>query len=156
MAQFPHQVAKLGRCLGPSKHAGNEMCQSILTEKGKIVPRRTIRRLTPHELSVTNEDEREKRRMFMQSIRQRLGDSIHLPTSGEHSDEALAPIPEETEEDLYNLWLNDPEDFTPFMDEGSIDFQALVSEVQATYFPQAKLILLIRMVSLFLNIHYVT
>jgi hypothetical protein len=140
VAQFPHQVAKLGRCLGPSKHAGNEMCQSILTEKGKIVPRRTIRRLTPHELSVTNEDEREKRRMFMQSIRQRLGDSIHLPTSGEHSDEALAPIPEETEEDLYNLWLNDPEDFTPFMDEGSIDFQALVSEVQATYFPQADIV----------------
>ena len=139
VAQFPNQVAKLGRCLGPSKNYGNEMAQWILTESGNVVARRTIRRLTPHELSVTNEDERDKRRMFMERIRARHGDSLHLPSTGEQVSTALPTIPEETEDDLYKLWLEDPTDLTPFMEEGQIDFQAVASEVQATDIPHADI-----------------
>ena len=56
--KFPKALDKLGRCLGPSKDHGNEMCQWVLSESGKVKPCRTIRRLTPHELSVTNEVEK--------------------------------------------------------------------------------------------------
>ena len=62
---FPHAIERLGRCLGPSKNVGNEMAQWVLTQAGQVVARRTLRRLTPHELSVTNETERAKRQAFM-------------------------------------------------------------------------------------------
>jgi hypothetical protein len=39
---FPFQKKKLGRVLGPAKHVGNKMEQYILTQKGYIVPRRTV------------------------------------------------------------------------------------------------------------------
>ena len=35
----------LGRCLGPTKHEGNEMTLWCLKENGRIVPRRTIFKL---------------------------------------------------------------------------------------------------------------
>ena len=44
-ADFPHQKEELGRCLGPTKNEGNEMCQWVLQRNGQIVPRRTLRRL---------------------------------------------------------------------------------------------------------------
>jgi len=84
------------------------MCQWILGESGKVKPLdRTIRRLTPHELSVTNEVERAKRSRFMQDIRRKLGDSLRV-ASGQ-IDTSLDPIEEETVDKLYQIWLEDYE-----------------------------------------------
>ena len=47
---FPFSKEILGRVLGPSKNEGNEMAQSILTHKGTVVPRRSVRRLTDSKL----------------------------------------------------------------------------------------------------------
>ena len=76
--QFPHQKYLLGRVLGPSKNEGNEMAQNILNHYGKVVPRRTIRRLTIDE--VHNSTEMNKRNAFDTRIKAILGDSITLPT----------------------------------------------------------------------------
>ena len=42
---FPINKEKLGRVLGPIKNEGNEMAQAVLTSNGKVIPRRTIRKL---------------------------------------------------------------------------------------------------------------
>ena len=76
--QFPHQRWLLGRVLGPSKNEGNEMAQAVLTGKGTIVPRRTIRKLTTPELH--SETEKRKRQLFDDLIRKKLGDSVKYPT----------------------------------------------------------------------------
>ena len=55
------------------------MCQWILQQNGKIVPRRTIRRLWPEELTVTNLSELKKRNSSDAKIRDRIGDFISLP-----------------------------------------------------------------------------
>ena len=52
------------------------MCQWILQQNDQIVPRRTLRRLRPIELSVTNEAEATKRAEFDAAIKEDLGDSI--------------------------------------------------------------------------------
>jgi hypothetical protein len=57
------------------------MAQWVLKDNGKIVPRRTLRRLSPAELSLTNETEAEKRIQFTTSICGILGDSILLPAA---------------------------------------------------------------------------
>ncbi len=80
-AKFPYQKERLGRCLGPAKNEGNEMAQWVLKDNGKIFPRRTLRRLFPAELSLTNETEAEKRMQFTTSIRGILGDLILLPAA---------------------------------------------------------------------------
>ena len=48
-AKSPFPAHALGRCLGTAKNEGNEMTQWVLKQNGKIVPRRTMRRLTPEE-----------------------------------------------------------------------------------------------------------
>ena len=75
-AAFPYQKEELGRCLGPTKNEGNEMCQWVLQQNGQIVPRRTLRRLRAVELSPTNTAEVNKRTAFDAEIKERLGDSI--------------------------------------------------------------------------------
>ena len=56
------------------------MAQWILRESGKVVPRRTLRRLTPDQLSPSNEVESEKRSQFNVAIRSVLGDSsVKIP-----------------------------------------------------------------------------
>eukprot|EP00984_Skeletonema_dohrnii_P000995 scaffold318_cov96-Skeletonema_dohrnii-CCMP3373.AAC.6 len=50
---YPNMRENLGRCLGPTRNEGNEMAQWILTKKGTVIVRRTLRKLTPHELSPT-------------------------------------------------------------------------------------------------------
>ena len=75
-AKFPYLKEELGRCLGPCKNEGNEMCQAILQQNGKIVPRRSLRRLTTHELSISNEAEARKRANFDADIKKKLGDSL--------------------------------------------------------------------------------
>lgn len=126
---FPKAREKLGRCLGPSKDHGNEMCQWVLKENGYIVPLRTLRRLTPFELSVTNETERDKRLNFMNNIRRRYGDAARLPPNGEV---VLPTIEEETSDDLYQNWLDDPEDLEGWHDEDdgqAVAMSVLIDEV---------------------------
>ena len=55
------------------------MAQYILTLKGTIVPRRSVRRLRVDELALSNETEASKRSQFDAAIRQKLGDSFTLP-----------------------------------------------------------------------------
>ena len=78
-ASYPYPKECLGRCLGPAKNEGNEMAQWVLRENGKVVVRRSLRRLTPHELAPSNEVEVAKRAAFNNSIRATLGDSITTP-----------------------------------------------------------------------------
>ena len=75
--QFPYQKSLLGRVLGPAKNEGNEMAQHILTHNGKIVPRRTTRRLTIDELH--NPTEIKKRNDYDNRITSILGDCMTLP-----------------------------------------------------------------------------
>ena len=70
---------------------------------------------------------------FMQETRRRHGDSLQFP-SGKYTT-SLDPIEEETEDELYQVWLGDSEDFGGFMTEESEDgeaeaLSALVSEVK--------------------------
>ncbi len=86
-----------------------EYFEKKLSESGKVKPCRTIRRLTPHELSVTNEVEKDKRSRFTQGIRRMLGDSLRA-ASGQ-IDTSLDPVEEETVDEMYQIWLDDSEDF---------------------------------------------
>ena len=74
---FPANKSKLGRVIGPCKNEGNEMAQNILTAKGTVVPRRTLRPLTQGEKN--SEIEKRKRDIFVKLIRDKLGDSLRPP-----------------------------------------------------------------------------
>ena len=52
------------------------MCQAILQQNGKIVPRRSLRCLTAHELGIPNEAEARKQANFDADIKKKLGDSL--------------------------------------------------------------------------------
>ena len=77
-ATFPEGKECLGRVLGPAKNEGSEMAQYVLTSKGTVVPRRTLRPLQPSELNT--EVERRKRTSFDEIIRSRLGDAMSTPS----------------------------------------------------------------------------
>ena len=127
--KFPHAISVLGRCLGPAKDHGNEMAQWVLKRSGRIVPLRSLRRLTPHELSVTNEDERDKRILFMNDIRRRYGDSVNLPPVGVVE---LPTIEEETQEDLLENWLDDSHDMQGWHEADDGEAEALAVLVDET------------------------
>ena len=74
---FPINKEKLGRVLGPLRNEGNEMAQAVLTSTGKVIPRRTLRRLRQDE--ITNPIEIEKRNRFDTLIKSKLGDSATFP-----------------------------------------------------------------------------
>ncbi|GFH47961.1 hypothetical protein CTEN210_14370 [Chaetoceros tenuissimus] len=74
---FPAQRQVLGRCLGPTKNEGNTMSQTILTAKGTIVPRRTVRPLTTEE--IYNEDEIKERENFDKIIQSKYGTHLEFP-----------------------------------------------------------------------------
>lgn len=78
-ADFPYPAEVLGRCLGPAKNEGNVMCQWVLKMNGQVVPRRSLRHLTPGELSPSNLVERRKRDEFDAAIRRKWGDSFTEP-----------------------------------------------------------------------------
>ena len=77
-ASFPFPANVLGRCLGLAKKNGNEMTQWIIFKNGQIAPRRTVRRLTPEEMS--RNTEMSKRKEFDEATRVKFGDSLSLPT----------------------------------------------------------------------------
>ena len=101
-APYPFQKECLGRCLGPAKNEGNVMANWILTQKGTVIPRRSIRRLTADERSDSNEVEAQKRVSFNADITAKLGDSVKLPSN---------PLPDWVEPD----WDSEPygDDTTP-------------------------------------------
>ena len=76
-SSFPENKLKLGRVLGPIPNEGNEMAQAILTSKGTIIPRRSLRKLLVSELH--SESEKRKRQLYDDIIRKKLGDSMTLP-----------------------------------------------------------------------------
>lgn len=84
---FPINKEKLGKVLGPLKNEGNEMAQAVLNYKGKVIPRRSIRRLRVEELN--SPVEIEKRRLFDEMVRAKLGDASTFPPSGETEDEVV-------------------------------------------------------------------
>ena len=79
---FPINKEKLGRVLGPLRNEGNEMAQAVLTSSGKVIPRRTIRRLRDDE--ITSPIEIDKRKRFDAVIRHKLGDSAVFPATKSH------------------------------------------------------------------------
>ena len=62
----------------------------ILTQKGTVIPRQSLRRLTADEISDSNEVEGLKRASFTADITAKLGDSVKLP---------LTPLPDWIEPD---------------------------------------------------------
>jgi hypothetical protein len=81
---FPEAKERLGRVLGPAKNEGSEMSQWVLTSKGTIVPRRTLRPLLPAEL--TAETEKRKRAIFDDLIMTKLGSALSSPSKPPPSD----------------------------------------------------------------------
>ena len=75
--KFPFPAHVLGSCLRPAKNEGNKITQWVLKQNGKIVPRRTMRRLTPEEWE--REIEINNRSEFNDEIKARYGDSFSLP-----------------------------------------------------------------------------
>ena len=73
---FPYQKYELGRCMGPTKNEGNEMCEWILQLNGQIFTWQTLWQLRPYERSSTNEAEAKKCASFNAAIKEDLGDSI--------------------------------------------------------------------------------
>ena len=55
------------------------MAQWILKANGRVVPRRTLRRLSPAEFAPSNKVEADKRALFTTSICEALGDSVKIP-----------------------------------------------------------------------------
>ena len=64
-----------------AKNEGNVMANWVLNQQGKVIPRRSLRRLTKDERSQSNEVEAAKRAAFNADITSKLGDSIKLPTT---------------------------------------------------------------------------
>ena len=75
-ADFPFQKEELGRCLGPTKNDGNEMCQWVLQKNGQVFPRQTPITLRSEELTVNNQTEYNKGTDFDSDIKESLGDYI--------------------------------------------------------------------------------
>ena len=72
------------------------MAQAVLTYKGTVIPRRTIRRLRTDELH--SPVEIEKRRLFDEVIRKKFGDATMFPTSGETNDDLVPYADDEVDE----------------------------------------------------------
>ena len=114
-SSFPHPSETLCRVLGPSRNAGNEMSQWVLKSNGKIVPRRSLRHLTPDETAPGNITESEKRRHFIEVTTARYGDSISLPPEEVSSDNSE-----------YSPYIDDDDETEPsplIADEDPVDSQ---------------------------------
>ena len=125
--QFPHQRSLLGKVLGPSKNEGNEMAQNILTHNGKVVPRRTLRRLTIDE--VHSEVEIKKRNDFDSRIKTILGDALTTPPKNADPVELELqdfsdPDSQEDAEDTPSQWI----DGDPVNPDGTATFETPVND----------------------------
>ena len=118
---FPENKEKLGRVLGPCKNEGSEMSQSILTNKGTVVTRRTIRKLRAEEIH--SESEKRKRSIFDNFILHKLGDSISKPVKYKPSDHVKY-----FDEDEPNS-LHLPNDNDPVDDRGVSIFEKPITDL---------------------------
>ena len=117
---FPENKQKLGRVLGPMLNEGNEMAQGVLNSNGKIVPRRTIRKLVTSELH--SETEKNKRRIFDDIIRKKLGDSMVFPPKP--SDTSYVPYSDGIEPTSLQL----PDDNDPLNADGTSVFEKPITD----------------------------
>ena len=116
-AKFPYPKLSLGRCLGPMKNEGNEMCQAILKQNGIVVPRRSCRSLTVGELAITNEVEAIKRREFNSAIKAKLGDSFSPPNIQKRPRTESKNVVSDSEDDFDPYFgVVEPEDPIPEAD----------------------------------------
>ena len=76
-ADFPMPKEALGRVLGPSENAGTEMSQWVMNAKGEVLPRHTLRKLTPQEMN--SETEKKLMADFDSKIEQKFGPPAELP-----------------------------------------------------------------------------
>ena len=118
---FPINKEKLGKVLGPLKNEGNEMAQAVLTYEGTLIPRKTIRRLRVEELH--SPVEIDKRRLFDDVIRRKLGDASSFPTSGE-ADPDLEPYAYDEVDELQTVYEDDPVE-----DNGVAQFEAPLTDL---------------------------
>lgn len=118
---FPNPREKLGRVLGPLRNEGNEMAQAVLTSKGTVIPRRTLRRLLVSELH--SNSEKKKRSIFDDIIRSKLGDSMKMPPKPDPN-EQYTPYSDDCEAELLNL----PDDNDPVDSTNTAVFEKLVTD----------------------------
>ena len=118
---FPMNKEKLGRVLGPLRNEGNEMAQAVLTSKGTVVPRRTLRRLTVAELH--SEVEKRKRSVFDDIIKSKMGDSMSFPPKSKAKDHV--PYSDDTDPDPPEL----PSDSDPVDKDGVALFEKPLTDV---------------------------
>jgi hypothetical protein len=57
------------------------MANWVLTQKGTVIPRQSLRRLKADEIYVLNKVDTHKRALFTADITKKLGDSVKLPTT---------------------------------------------------------------------------
>ena len=67
--------------IGSAKNYINDMTQCILKDNGRIIPWRTVKKLTIEHLDPSNEVEKGKRYDFDKKFRSILGNSVDLPPS---------------------------------------------------------------------------
>ena len=108
-SKFPYPKEMLGRVLGPAKNAGNEMAQWVLKSNGKIVPRRTLRKLRYEELN-NNPTETQKRALFDEFITRKFGNSIRPPAKPLQPEEYDFIPYEDDEVEPYQVPESDPVD----------------------------------------------
>jgi len=113
---FPRPREVLGRVLGPAKNQGNEMAQYVLQINGKVVVRRTLRRLRPDELAASNEVESRRRSLFDNAIQQLLGTSY-----SSHPILPENPLQAKVEDVLNDEHLKEELPYTFAGEEGSPD-----------------------------------
>lgn len=118
---FPAQRQVLGRCLGPTKNEGNTMSQTILTAKGTIVPRRTVRPLTPEE--IYNEDEIKEREKFDKIIQSKYGTHLKFPEEEKMEMEDFIDVEEEINDKPF--WI----DGDPVSSDGRAQFEQPVKDL---------------------------
>jgi len=105
---FPENREKLGKVLGPSMNDRNKMAQHVLTSKGTVIPRSTLRKLTDAEIHLPIGVN--KRTIFNNVIKKKkVGDSISVPL--ESATEELEPFDDDENLEILTLPTeNDPVD----------------------------------------------
>ena len=78
-ARFPILKAVLVSVIGPAKNEGNEVTQWCLKSNGKVVLRRTVKRLTDEQLAPSNDVEIAKQTALDANVSRKSGDSFYLP-----------------------------------------------------------------------------
>ena len=106
--------------LGHIQNEGNEMAQAVLTSKGTVIPRRSLRKLLVSGLH--SETEKHKCQLFEDVIRKKLGDAMAIPYKPLPSD--FVPYPDESESTSLQL----PEDNNTVNQDGTSVFEKPITD----------------------------